>query len=69
MADQGVRDVSHGCVNASPSAAQTFFNFSQVGDAVVVKNTARVADEGDGEGDWQVPFAQYANSGPTAPAA
>ena len=51
VADQGVRDVSHGCVNASPSAAQTFFNFSQVGDAVVVKNTTRVADEGDGEGD------------------
>lgn len=66
VGDQGVRDVSHGCINASPSAAQTFFNFSQVGDVVVVQNTTRVADEGDGEGDWQVPFAHYANSGPAA---
>ena len=60
---QGSQNVSHGCVNLSPSRAQTFFNFSQKGDLVIVKNTGHTADASDGEGDWQIPFAQYANSG------
>ncbi|TMC47882.1 MAG: hypothetical protein E6J14_14180 [Chloroflexi bacterium] len=60
---QGSRNVSHGCVNLSPDRATTFFNWSHVGDIVQVKNTGRTADAGDGEGDWQIPFEQYANSG------
>ena len=60
---QGSRNVSHGCVNLSPDRATTFFNWSRPGDIVQVKNTGRPADAGDGEGDWQIPFEQYANSG------
>ena len=60
---QGHQNVSHGCVNLSPDRAKTFFNFSQKGDLVVVKNTGHTADASDGEGDWQIAFAQYANSG------
>jgi len=60
---QGHQNVSHGCVNLSPARAQQFFNFSQKGDLVMVVNTGRPADASDGEGDWQIPFAQYANSG------
>ena len=60
---QGSQNVSHGCVNLSPSRAQTFFNFSQKGDLVVVKNTGHTGDASDGEGDWQIPFDQFANSG------
>lgn len=62
---QGFANVSHGCVNLSPDRAQTFYNFSQPGDVVIGSNTGRVADAGDGEGDWQIPFAQFANSGGT----
>lgn len=60
---QGSTNVSHGCVNLSEARAIEFFNFSQVGDIVQVKNTARTADYSDGEADWQIPFEQYANSG------
>jgi lipoprotein-anchoring transpeptidase ErfK/SrfK len=60
---QGDANVSHGCVNLSPARAQEFYNFSQVGDIVQVTNSPRPADAGDGEGDWQIPFAQFANSG------
>ena len=60
---QGHYDFSHGCVNVSPDNAIWFFNWAQVGDVVIIQNTARVADGGDGEGDWQIPFAQYQNSG------
>jgi len=71
VSSQGIDNVSHGCVNLSPSHAEAFFNFSQKGDLVIVTNTGHTADASDGEGDWQIPFAQYANSGgspsPTAP--
>jgi lipoprotein-anchoring transpeptidase ErfK/SrfK len=60
---QGSSNVSHGCVNLSPARAIEYFNFSQVGDVVQVTGTSRVADSGDGEADWQIPFDQYANSG------
>lgn len=65
VAQQGSQNVSHGCVNLSPEHAQTFFNFSQKGDLVIVLNTGLTATASDGEGDWQIPFAQYANSGGT----
>lgn len=62
---QGSQNVSHGCVNLSPARATTFFNFSQKGDLVIVKNTGHTADASDGEGDWQIPFAKWENSGGT----
>lgn len=60
---QGSSNVSHGCVNLSPARAEEFYNFSQIGDVVQVTNSPRPADESDGEGDWQIPFDQFANSG------
>jgi len=60
---QGSQNVSHGCVNLSPARAETFYNFSQKGDLVYVKNTGRPADSSDGEADWNIPWAQWANSG------
>jgi lipoprotein-anchoring transpeptidase ErfK/SrfK len=60
---QGSQNVSHGCVNLSQARATTFFNFSQKGDVVIVKGTSRTADYSDGEGDWQIPFDQFDNTG------
>ena len=39
VADQGKRDVSHGCINISPSNAQWFFDNFGAGDPVIVKNS------------------------------
>jgi lipoprotein-anchoring transpeptidase ErfK/SrfK len=64
---QGHYDYSHGCVNIAPNNAIWFFGYSQVGDVVQISNTARQADAGDGEEDWQIPFDQYPNSGGAAP--
>ena len=63
VASQGVANVSHGCVNLSTDRAIEFFKFSQVGDVVIVTNTGKTATYGDGEADWQIPFAQYASAG------
>ncbi|MBV8861457.1 MAG: L,D-transpeptidase, partial [Mycobacterium sp.] len=39
IADQGKRDVSHGCINISPSNAKWFFDNFGSGDPIVVKNS------------------------------
>ncbi len=60
---QGSSNVSHGCVNLSPARAQEFYQFSQIGDVVQVTGSSLAADVSDGEGDWQIPFDQFANTG------
>lgn len=67
IADQGVDDVSHGCVNLSTDRATTFFNWSMPGDVVVISHTGNDATYASGEGDWQIPFAQYANTDGVGP--
>jgi lipoprotein-anchoring transpeptidase ErfK/SrfK len=62
---QGHVNVSHGCVNLSTDRAIEFFKFSLVGDVVIVTNTGKTASYGDGEGDWQIPFDQFASAGVT----
>jgi lipoprotein-anchoring transpeptidase ErfK/SrfK len=53
VADQGVRNVSHGCINISPSNAQWFYDNFGVGDPIVVMNSVPSA-QGDGTQDWQM---------------
>ncbi|HXY64840.1 MAG TPA: L,D-transpeptidase [Mycobacterium sp.] len=51
--DQGKRDVSHGCINISPSNAQWFFTNFGAGDPVVVKNSVGTYSKNDGSNDWE----------------
>ncbi|UQX10870.1 L,D-transpeptidase [Candidatus Mycobacterium methanotrophicum] len=53
--DQGKRDVSHGCINISPSNAQWFFDNFGAGDPIIVKNsTGGTYSKNDGSNDWQL---------------
>lgn len=54
VADQGRRNVSHGCPNLSPANAQWFYDNFGSGDPVVVKNSIGIYDENDGAQDWQI---------------
>jgi lipoprotein-anchoring transpeptidase ErfK/SrfK len=54
VADQGKRDVSHGCINISPSNAKWFFANFGAGDPVVVKNSVGTYSKNDGSNDWQL---------------
>jgi lipoprotein-anchoring transpeptidase ErfK/SrfK len=56
---QGNTDTSHGCLNLSPANAEWFYNWSQVGDVVQVKNTGGAPLEVWQNGDWGVPWAQW----------
>ncbi|MEU6753382.1 Ig-like domain-containing protein [Spirillospora sp. NPDC046719] len=49
---QGVSDVSHGCVNASPADAKWFYNFTNRGDIVKVTGTSRQLQFGNGPTPW-----------------
>jgi len=57
---QGNSNVSHGCINLSVDNATWFFNFSRVGDVVVVAGSPRPASTTDhGTMDWTIPWAQW----------
>jgi lipoprotein-anchoring transpeptidase ErfK/SrfK len=59
VGDQGHRDVSHGCINISPSNAQWFYDTFRLGDVVVVKNTGRLQGIGDSAGAvWDIPWSK-----------
>ena len=60
--DQGVRNVSHGCVNMSPSDAAWFYGLAKRGDVVTVIHSAVAPVLWDaGMADWNIPFDQWAN--------
>lgn len=51
--DQGKRDVSHGCINISPSNAKWFFDNFGAGDPIIVKNSSGGSyKKNDGSADW-----------------
>ena len=53
VADQGVRNVSHGCINLSPEDARWFYDNTRNGDPVIVVNgPGRHFGAFDGQGDW-----------------
>ena len=61
VGDQGHVNVSHGCVNVSTADAEWFYNYSQVGDVVTVVGTDEALEPTNGYGDWQIPWANWAN--------
>ncbi|WP_029111797.1 L,D-transpeptidase family protein [Mycobacterium sp. URHB0044] len=54
VADQGKRNVSHGCINLAPANAQWFYDNFGSGDPIVVKNSVGTYNQPDGAQDWQV---------------
>jgi lipoprotein-anchoring transpeptidase ErfK/SrfK len=59
MADHGVRNSSHGCINLSPTDAQWVYDTFILGDVVEVRNSPKPLPVWDGLGDWQLTYDQY----------
>ncbi|WP_127554252.1 Ig-like domain-containing protein [Actinoplanes sp. OR16] len=57
---QGHRNVSHGCVNVSPSNARWLFDKTLVGDPVTVRGTGDELDYGNGWTPWDVSWEEFA---------
>jgi lipoprotein-anchoring transpeptidase ErfK/SrfK len=54
VGDQGIRNVSHGCINISPDNAKWFYDNFGSGDPVVIKNSKGLYNQPDGASDWQM---------------
>jgi lipoprotein-anchoring transpeptidase ErfK/SrfK len=59
VSEQGRANVSHGCVNASPTDAKWYYNLSRRGDIVTVTGTPRKLESGNGWTDWNMSWAQW----------
>jgi lipoprotein-anchoring transpeptidase ErfK/SrfK len=59
--DQGVRNVSHGCVNLAPANALWVYQQTMVGDPVTVRGTERGLESGDGWTAWDLPWSTYSS--------
>ena len=60
--DQGVRNVSHGCVNISPADAAWFFDLVVRGDVVdIIHSSAPPKLSDPGMSDWNIPFTSWAD--------
>jgi lipoprotein-anchoring transpeptidase ErfK/SrfK len=56
---QGSANVSHGCVNASPSDAKWFYDFTNRGDIIEVTGTTRKLQFGNGPTPWAKPWQDW----------
>lgn len=56
---QGNTNTSHGCLNLSGENAQWFFDFSQPGDVVEVRNTGGPGLQLWQNGDWTIPWGEW----------
>ncbi|MBV1855285.1 L,D-transpeptidase [Catellatospora tritici] len=59
VANQGKRNVSHGCVNVSMANAKYLFNLTHIGDPVTVKGTERQLKSGNGFTAWDLTWDEY----------
>jgi lipoprotein-anchoring transpeptidase ErfK/SrfK len=59
VADQGTRNVSHGCINMSTENARWLFDQTLVGSPVTIKGTPRRLQYGNGWTDWDKPWDEY----------
>jgi lipoprotein-anchoring transpeptidase ErfK/SrfK len=59
VADQGHRNVSHGCTNVSPQNAQWLYEQTHIGDPVIIKGTEQHVAWANGWTDWDVSWDQF----------
>lgn len=59
VADQGIRNVSHGCLNLGPEAGQWFYDNFSYGDILKVTGTSTKLAVTDGYGDWNMSWADW----------
>jgi lipoprotein-anchoring transpeptidase ErfK/SrfK len=59
VGDQGVRNVSHGCVNLSPANANWLFSKTKIGDPITVRGTERRLEDGNGWTAWNMSWEDF----------
>jgi lipoprotein-anchoring transpeptidase ErfK/SrfK len=59
VGEQGFTNVSHGCVNMPPAAAEAYYKLEVPGDPVTVTGSPRAGTWGNGWTDWFLPWRKY----------
>jgi lipoprotein-anchoring transpeptidase ErfK/SrfK len=59
VVDQGNTNVSHGCVNLPPAAAQTYYDMSIPGDPITITASTAAGKWDDGWTEWFMPWSEY----------
>lgn len=59
VGSQGYSNVSHGCVNISPSNALWFIRNTLIGDPIIITGSPRKLDPTNGWGHWQEDWKQW----------
>ncbi|MFI0487351.1 Ig-like domain-containing protein [Actinomadura sp. 9N215] len=59
VGSQGSSNVSHGCINISPSNAKWFYGLAQRGDVVTVTGSDRELEPDNGWGYWQLKWNDW----------
>ena len=59
VVDQGTTNVSHGCVNLPPAAAETYYKLAMPGDPITITGSPRPGTWGNGWTEWFLSWKQY----------
>jgi lipoprotein-anchoring transpeptidase ErfK/SrfK len=59
VGDQGHRNVSHGCVNLSPSNAKWMYDKTLIGDPITVRGTGDKLVPGNGWTPWDLSWKDF----------
>ncbi|WP_283133789.1 L,D-transpeptidase [Rhizohabitans arisaemae] len=59
VGSQGYANVSHGCVNASPSNAKWLLDNTLIGDPIVITGSSRRLEHMNGWAQWEIPWRKW----------
>jgi len=68
VGDQGITNVSHGCVNLPPAAAQTYYDMSIPGDPITITASTAAGKWDDGWTQWFLSWSKYLKGSATGEA-
>jgi lipoprotein-anchoring transpeptidase ErfK/SrfK len=59
VGDQGISNVSHGCVNLSPTDSAIYYNLAVPGDPITVTDSTKAGQWDDGWTEWFLTWTDY----------
>jgi hypothetical protein len=68
VGDQGITNVSHGCVNLPPAAAKTYYDMSIPGDPITITASTASGKWDDGWTQWFLSWSTYLKGSATGEA-
>jgi len=68
VGEQGLTNVSHGCVNTSPAHAETYYKIEHPGDPVTVTGSPAAGRAGNGWTEWFISWSKWLRGSATGDA-